>query len=147
MANYTLRLAGITARGTRTQAEADIAGVFGPEAARFSLPVGPIGEETVTHWLVASKTRPEVLPYYVDLTRLTHATEATVEQLDPVAEQLIRLDGDVRGGWVIYVDQRNGGYAFTFGVWLATLGLEAKYGSIDGDSPMDAIIIQADSEE
>lgn len=139
MSGYNLRLAGLTIAGSRTHAEADIAAVFGPGVAYFSAAVGPISEDVVTHWMVATKTRDVVLPYYIDITRKTHETTGTEEVLEGLSQKITR-DGLLLGAWAIYEDQRPGGFRSSFGAWLASLGLERKERTIDGASAIDTII-------
>lgn len=145
--NYTLRLAGLTAAGTRARAEAAIASVFGENAAAFSLAVGPIGQDLVTHWWVDTKTRPEVLPYYVAITRATHESELTTEDLDPQhQDQRIMRGAELRGAWVVYLNQQTG-EADDKHAWLASLGLEIKQLSLFGGELIDMAILSAQTAE
>ena len=146
--SYSLRLAGLTRITTRSAAEAAVASVFGPGAVIFSTPVGPIGADAVTYWMSATKTRPEVLPYFVAMTRAVHETATSVDVVAPdgLAQTITDL-GVVTGAWRVYLDQREGGRVETIDAYLSSMGLEVKWGSIMGDQPIDAAIAAANAAE
>lgn len=148
MSHYTIRMAGITVVGTRSAAEQGVAAGFGADVAKFSTAVGPIGADEVTHWLLATKTRPVVLPYYIRITNNTHDTEGTTNVIDADGlGQTISLKGVVRGAWRVYDDRRKGGHKTEIAKWLADMGLEIKRMTVDGVAPIDTAIQAAKDNE
>lgn len=146
--SYSLRLAGLTKTLTRAAAHAAVESVFGPNAVVFDTPVGPVGADTISHWMCATKTRPEVLDYFIAMTRAVHETATSVDVVAPdgLAQTITDL-AVITGAWRVYVDQREGGRTETIADYLSSLGLEIKWGSLMGDQPIDAAILAAEAAE
>lgn len=133
---YNRRIVGITIAGTREQANAAINARFGPNAINFGTPVGPVGTDTVTHWLVCSKTRSDVLGVFASETQQLHGGAGTSKASGPEHQTITRdADGAVLGAWSTY----EGGYA-GWVAWLGGLGMEVKERSPLGGEPIDAVI-------
>jgi hypothetical protein len=143
MAGYDRRIVGITTAGTRSAANAAINARFGANSIDFGVPVGPVGEDAVTHWLVCSKTRADVLGVFASETQKLHGGPGTTTVSGGESQTITRdSDGAVLGAWSTYTGGLAGWIA-----WLDTHGLRVQWGTIAGGSPIDTIIAQARAAE